>query len=58
MIATDSLHGSIFAVVAMRKGGQDDYVMQSFQSFIDMLGLTKPELKYDQEPPLLMRQIP
>ena len=24
MVATDSIHGSIFAVVAMRKGGQDD----------------------------------
>ena len=27
MVATDSIHGSIFAVVARRKGGQDDYVM-------------------------------
>ena len=24
MVATDSIHGSIFAVVARRKGGQDD----------------------------------
>ena len=24
MVATDSIHGSIFAVVAKRKGGQDD----------------------------------
>ena len=31
MIATDSIHGSIFTVVARRKGGQDDHVMQSFQ---------------------------
>ena len=30
MVATDSIHGSIFAVVARRKGGQDDHVMQSF----------------------------
>ena len=30
MFATDSIHGSIFAVVARREGGQDDYVMQSF----------------------------
>ena len=30
MVATDSMHGSIFAVVARREGGQDDYVMQSF----------------------------
>ena len=35
MVATD--HGSIFAVVALRKGGQDDYVMQSFQNYIDRL---------------------
>ena len=27
MVATDSSHGSIFAVVARRKGGQDDYMM-------------------------------
>ena len=26
MGATDSIHGSIFAIVARRKGGQDDYV--------------------------------
>ena len=31
MVATNSIRGSIFAVVARRKGGQDDYVMQSFQ---------------------------
>ena len=30
MVATHSIHGSIFAVVARRKGGQDDYVMKSF----------------------------
>ena len=24
MVATESIHGSIFAVVARRKGGQDD----------------------------------
>ena len=39
MVATDSIHGSIFVVVARRKGGQDDYVMQSFQNSIDPLGL-------------------
>ena len=33
-VATDSIHGSIFAVVARRKGGQDDYVLQSFQFFL------------------------
>ena len=48
MVATDSIHGSIF-VVARRKGGQDDYVMQSFQNYIDRLGLVKAELKCDQE---------
>ena len=50
MVATDSIHGSIFAVVARRKGGQDDYVMQSFQNYIDRLGLVRAELKCDQEP--------
>ena len=50
MVATDSIHGSIFAVVARRKGGQDHYVVQSFQNYIDRLGLVKAELKCDQEP--------
>ena len=50
MVATDSIHGSIFAVVARREGGQDGYVMQSFQNYIDRLGLVKAELKCDQEP--------
>ena len=49
-VATDSIHGSIFAVVARGKGGQDDYVMQSFQNYFDRLGLVKAELKCDQEP--------
>ena len=53
MVATDSTHGSIFAVVARRKGGQDDHVMQSFQKFFDRLGLVKAEFKYDQEPSTL-----
>ena len=53
MVATDSIHGSIFAVVARRKGGQDDYVMKSFQNYIDRLGLVKAELKCDQEPSTL-----
>ena len=26
IVATDSIHGSIFAIVARRKGVQDDYV--------------------------------
>ena len=53
MVATDLIHGSIFAVVARRKGGQDDYVMQSFQNYIDRLGLVRAELKCDQEPSTL-----
>ena len=53
MVATDSIHGSIFAVVARRKGGQDDHVMQSFQNYIDRLGLVRAELKCDQEPSTL-----
>ena len=48
MVATDSIHGSIFAVVALRKGGQD-----SFQNYIDRLGLVRAELKCDQEPSTL-----
>ena len=53
MVATDSIQGWIFAGVARRKGGQDDYVMQSFQNYIDRLGLVKAELKCDQEPSTL-----
>ena len=41
MVATDSIHGSIFAVVARRTGGQDEFVM------------VKAELKCDQEPSIL-----
>ena len=50
MVAADSINGPIFAVVARRKGGQDDYVMQSFQNYINRLGLVKAEFKCDQEP--------
>ena len=53
MVATDSIHGSIFAVVARRNGGQDDYVMQSFRNYIDRLGSVKTELKRAQEPSTL-----
>ena len=53
MVATDSVHGSIFAVVERRIGGQDDYVMQSFQNYIDRLGLVMAELKCYQEPSTL-----
>ena len=53
MVATDSTHGSIFAVVALRKGGQDDYVMQIFRNNIARLGLVRAELKCDQEPSTL-----
>ena len=50
MVATDSIHGSIFVVVARGEGGQDDNVMQSFQNNNDRLGLVRAELKCDQEP--------
>ena len=53
MVATDSIHGSLFAVVARRKGGQDDFVMWSFQNYVDRLGLVKAELKCDQAPSTL-----
>ena len=49
MVATGSIHGSVFAVVARRKGGQDCYVMQSSQFYIDRLGLLRAELKCVQE---------
>ena len=39
MIATDSIHGSIFAVVARRKDGQNDYVILIFQHYNDRLAL-------------------
>ena len=39
--------------MARRKGGQDDYVTQSFQNHVDRLGLVKAELKCDQEPSTL-----
>ena len=53
MVATESIHGSVFADEARRKRGQDDYVMQSFQNYIDRLGLVEAELKCDQEPSTL-----
>ena len=53
MFAADSIHGSIFAVVCRRIGGQDDFVMQSFQNYIDRLVLVKTELKCGQEPSTL-----
>ena len=37
VVVTDTVYGSIFAVAARRKGGQDDYVMQSFQICIGRL---------------------
>ena len=49
MVATISIHESILAVVARRTDGQDDCVMQSFQTYIDRLGLVKAELKCDEE---------
>ena len=34
MVATNSIHESNFAVLARRKSGQDDYVMQSFKTLL------------------------
>ena len=45
MVATDLIHGSIFAFVARKKGGQDDCVVQSIQNYINRLGLVWAELK-------------
>ena len=53
MVAKDSIHESIFEVVARRKGGEDDYVVQSFQNYIDRLGLVEAEVTCDQEPSTL-----
>ena len=39
-----------FCNCGKEKSGQDDYVMQSFQNYIDRLGLVKAELQCDQEP--------
>ena len=57
MVATNSIHGSIFAVVAGRTGGQDDYVMQSFQHYIDRLGSVKAEMQCDQEPSTMWQML-
>ena len=42
-----TVHGTMIAVVARRKSGQDDYVMQSFQNYLGRLGLVTAELKCD-----------
>ena len=39
--------------MARRKGGQDDYVMKSFENYVGKLGLVKAELKCNQEPSTL-----
>ena len=36
MVATGSIHGSIFAVVAMRKGGQGPLCDAEFQNFFSI----------------------
>ena len=38
LLATDSIPGSIVAVVARRKGGQDDFVMQEFPKLYRSVG--------------------
>ena len=46
MVATDSMHGSIFAFVARRKGCQDDCRYVEFpRTLLDKLGLDKAELQ-------------
>ena len=49
MSATDSIHVSIFAVVARIKGGKNENVMQSFQNYMD----SQSRMKCDQEPSTL-----
>ena len=52
MVATDSFDRFLLLWQG-EKGGQDDYVMQSFQNYIDRLGLVRAELECDQEPSIL-----
>ena len=49
LVATDSIHKSVFAVQARRKGSSDEYAMQSFLNYVNMLSLVKAELKCDGE---------
>ena len=39
--------------MARRKVGENDHVMQTFQNYIDRLGLVRGELKCNQEPSTL-----
>ena len=36
--------------MANKKGGSDDYIVESLLQWIDGLGLVKAEIKRDQEP--------
>ena len=50
LVAVDSVHKSVLAVQARRKGSSDEYVVSAFLNYIDGLGLKRAELKCDQEP--------
>ena len=50
LVACDSVHQSIVSPMANKKGGSDDYVVQSLLQWIDGLGLVEAEIKCDQEP--------
>ena len=50
LVACDSVHQSLVSPMANKKGGGDDYVVESLLQWIDGLGLVKAEIKCDQEP--------
>ena len=50
MVATDSIHGLIFAVGGIDKGWTGRLCDAEFQKLLDRLGLVRAELKCDQEP--------
>ncbi len=47
LVATDSIHSSVMAVLARKKGSQDECSVQSLVNYVDRLGLGTVELKCD-----------
>jgi hypothetical protein len=50
LVAVDSVHGSMTAPMARKKGSSDECVMQALLNYVMQLGFPKAELKCDQEP--------
>merc|ERR1712086_426135 len=48
--ASESQHGAIFSSIIRKKGSQDEYIVQTFPTWISTLGCPTYELKCDQEP--------